>query len=144
MSKLGVVIVGTGWVAGEHVKAFQADSRAEVRAVCGRDAGRTKAFAEGLGLTCPTYTDLDAALKQDGIDIVSICTPPNVHKEQAVASASAGKHILLEKAMAVTVEDARAIRDAVSKVRREVGGEFRTALEPAFRHHQADRGRRDQ
>ncbi|MBX3179368.1 MAG: Gfo/Idh/MocA family oxidoreductase [Candidatus Hydrogenedentes bacterium] len=115
MSKLGVVIVGTGWVAGEHVKAFQADSRAEVRAVCGRDAGRTKAFAEGLGLTCPTYTDLDAALKQDGIDIVSICTPPNVHKEQAVASASAGKHILLEKAMAVTVEDARAIRDAVSK-----------------------------
>jgi len=115
MQKYGVGIIGTGWVAGEHVKAFQHDPRAEVRAVCGRDAARSKAFAEGLGLTCPVHTDVDALLKQDGIDIVAICTPPNVHRDQAVAAASAGKHIVLEKAMAVTVDDARAIRDAVDK-----------------------------
>lgn len=115
MDTLGVGIVGTGWVAGEHVKAFQTDPRAEVRAVCGRDAARTKAFADGLGLACPTFTDLDALLKQDGIDAVAICTPPNVHKEQALAAASAGKHLLLEKAMAVNVAEAKAIRDAVAK-----------------------------
>jgi len=115
METLGVGIVGTGWVAGEHVKAFQGDPRAEVRAVCGRDAGRTKAFADGLGLSCPTHTDIDALLAQDGIDVVSICTPPNVHKAQAEAVASAGKHLLLEKAIAVNVEDAKAIRDAVAK-----------------------------
>jgi len=115
MEKLGVGILGTGWVAGEHVKAFQTDARTEVRAVCGRDAGRTQAFADGLGLTCKTYTDLDALLAQDGIDIVVVATPPHVHKAQAVAVAKAGKHILLEKAMATGIDDAKAIRDAVAE-----------------------------
>ena len=115
MEKLGVGILGTGWVAGEHVKAFQGDARTEVRAVCGRDAGRTRAFATSVGLTCPTYTDLDALLAQDGIDIVVVATPPHVHKAQAVAVAKAGKHILLEKAMATGIDDAKAIRDAVAE-----------------------------
>jgi len=115
MATYGVGIVGTGWVAGEHVKAFQSDPRCEVRGICGRDAGRTKAFAEGLGLKCPTFTDIDALLKQDGIDVVSICTPPNVHKDQALAVAGAGKHLLLEKAIAINVDEAKAIRDAVAK-----------------------------
>ena len=115
MAKFGVGIVGTGWVAGEHVKAFQGDPRAEVRAVCGRDQVKSQAFADGLGLTCPVYTSVDALLAQDGIDIVVVATPPHVHKEQAIAVVKAGKHILLEKAMAVTVEDGRAIRDAVAE-----------------------------
>lgn len=115
MATYGVGIVGTGWVAGEHVKAFQSDPRCEVRGICGRDARRTKAFAEGLGLKCPTFTDIDALLKQDGIDVVSICTPPNVHKDQALAVAGAGKHLLLEKAIAINVDEAKAIRDAVAK-----------------------------
>ncbi|MCF6284165.1 MAG: Gfo/Idh/MocA family oxidoreductase, partial [Candidatus Hydrogenedentes bacterium] len=108
-------ILGTGWVAGEHVKAFQSDPRSEVRAVCGRDQGRSQAFADGLGLTCKVYTDMDALLAQDGIDIVVVATPPNVHEIQAVAAAKSGKHILLEKAMAVNVEQGRAIRDAVAE-----------------------------
>ncbi len=115
MEKLGVGILGTGWVAGEHVKAFESDSRAEVRAVCGRDQERSQAFADSLGLKCKVHTDVDALLAQDGIDIVVVATPPHVHRAQAVAVAKAGKHILLEKAIATNVADAQAIRDAVAE-----------------------------
>jgi len=115
MEKLGVGILGTGWVAGEHVKAFEGDPRTEVRAICGRDAARTGAFAAAAGLACKTHTEVNALLAQDGIDIVVVATPPHVHKDQAVAAAKAGKHILLEKAIATNVDDARAIRDAVAE-----------------------------
>lgn len=115
MDTLGVGLVGSGWVAGEYVKAFKSDPRAELRAVCGRDAARTKAFAVAQGLSCPTFTDIEDMLKQDGIDVVAICSPPHMHKDQAVAAAGAGKHILLEKAMAISIDEAKAVRDAVSK-----------------------------
>ncbi len=114
MGKLGVAIAGTGWVAGEHVRAFQTDPHTEVVAICGRDAGRTAAFAAGVGLDVPCFTDYAAMLAHPGVDIVSIATPPDCHRVQALAAAAAGKHLLLEKAMSTTLEDARAIRDAVA------------------------------
>lgn len=115
MSKLGVGIVGTGWVAGEHIRAFQGHGGTEVVALCGRQAEKTKAFAGEFGLNCETFTDYEKMLAHPGVDIISIATPPDCHREQAVAAAQAGKHILLEKAMATTLEDSRAIRDAVAQ-----------------------------
>jgi predicted dehydrogenase len=115
MATMGVGIVGAGWVAGEHINSFQKNPHTEVRAICSRTKEGAAAKAAECGVEAAVYDDFEAMLQRDDIDIVSIATPPNLHRGQAVAAAQAGKHLLLEKAMANTLEDARAIRDAVQK-----------------------------
>ena len=104
MGKLGVGIVGPGWAGGEHIKAYMNNPNVEIVALCGRDEGRTKARSEEHDLECGIYTDYEEMLKRDDIHIVSICTPNNLHVSQGVAAAQAGKHILMEKPMALNVD----------------------------------------
>ena len=117
MAKLGVGIIGAGWVAGEHIRAFESTPHTEVRALCARTESRAKAKAVECGVRCEILTDYEKMLAMDGIDIVAIATPPDQHLKEAVAVAQAGKHLLLEKAMAMNVEDARSIRNAVEKAK---------------------------
>jgi len=113
MKAFGVGIVGTGWVSGEHIRAFEANPHTKVVALCGRTEASARAKAKECGIDCAIYTDYAQMLRHTGLDIVSIATPPNLHRDEAVAAARAGKHLMLEKAMGVTLEDIRAIRDAV-------------------------------
>jgi len=115
MSILGVGIAGTGWVSGEHIRAFENNPLTKVVALCGRSKEKAAAKAIETGIDCAVLDDYRAMIARSDIDIVCIATPPHVHKDQAVAAAKAGKHILLEKAMATTLEDAREIRDAVEQ-----------------------------
>jgi len=115
MDKYGVGIVGAGWVAGEHIRAFNTNPYTEVVALCGRNEARAKALAVERGIRCDIYTDYEDMLAREDIHIISIATPPDCHCKQAVAAAQAGKHLLLEKAMATSLDEARAIRDAVAK-----------------------------
>ncbi len=115
MTTLGVGIVGMGWVSGEHIRAFEANPHTKVLALCGRTIEQAQAKARECNLDCAVYADYADMLNHPGIDIVSIATPPHLHKEQAVAAARIGKHLMLEKAMATTLEDTRAIRDAVAQ-----------------------------
>src|SRR5687767_2889429 len=98
--KLGVGLVGIGWCASEHIKAFNRNPDTEVVYLCGRDEDRVKANlekykvpAEGARIT----RRFDDLLKSKEVDIISITTPNDLHAEQAVAAARAGKHIVLEK-----------------------------------------------
>lgn len=113
--KLGVAVVGTGWVSGEHIRAFRDNPNTEIRVICSREGSRGRAKATEYGVRCEVLTDYAKVLERDDVQIVSIATLPDCHCEGAVGAAEAGKHILLEKAMATTFEDARRIRDAVSK-----------------------------
>lgn len=115
MNQLGVGIIGTGWVSGEHVRAFETDPRSRVVAICGRSEGKARAKMEECGIHCELYDDYAAMIARDDIQIVAIASPPHVHRDHAVAAAKAGKHLFLEKAMAVNLEDCRAIRDAVAE-----------------------------
>jgi predicted dehydrogenase len=115
MDKMGVGIVGAGWVAGEHVKAFEANPHTEVTAVCARREEQAKAMAAQTGISPFITTDYEALVARGDVHIVAIATPPDVHCYEAVAAAEAGKHLFLEKAMATTLEDCRTIRDAVAK-----------------------------
>jgi len=112
-ASFGVGIIGTGWVAGEHARAFLRHPRTNIVAVCGRTEDRARSFANALSLDCAVYTDYEAMLQRDDVHIVSVATPPHLHCEHAVAAAEAGKHILLEKAMATSFEEARTIVNAV-------------------------------
>ncbi|GMU91726.1 MAG: dehydrogenase [Candidatus Hydrogenedentota bacterium] len=117
MSQMGVGIVGTGWVSGEHVRAFESNPHTKVVALCGRTEAGARAKAAECGIQCEIFTDYEKMLAHPDVSIVSIATPPDRHKIEAVAAAQAGKHLMLEKAMATTIEDARAIRDAVAKAK---------------------------
>ena len=117
MKKYGVMIVGTGWVSGEHIRAFEMNEHAEVRAIVSRshEKGRAKADEYNLGDRCKVYTDYDEALKDPNVDIVVICTPNDMHCEQTIKAAQAHKHILLEKPVALTWEDTLRMDKAVRK-----------------------------
>jgi len=117
MEKLGVGIVGAGWVAGEHLRAFTANPYTEVVALCGRTEAHAKALAVERGVRCAILTDYAQMLASEEIHIIAVATPPDCHCEQAVAAVEAGKHLLLEKAMCTTLGEARAIRDAVAKAK---------------------------
>ena len=115
---LGVGLVGPGWVAAQHLEAFQANPHTRIVALCGRNEARARKRLADAGVRVPTarfttrYQDL---LSAPDIDIISIATPNHLHAAQAVAAAKAGKHILLEKPTGLDLSDLRAIRNAVTR-----------------------------
>ena len=114
--KLGVGLVGIGWCAAQHIRAFQANPHCEVRLLCGRDEARVRESLRKNDTDVPgarITTSYDELLSSPDIDIVSIATPNNLHAQQAVAAARAGKHILLEKPTGMNVDELLMIRDAV-------------------------------
>ena len=117
MKKLGVMIVGTGWVSGEHIRAFEMTGKAEVVAIVSRkyEKGRAKADEYHLGDRCKIYTSYEEGLKDPNVDIVVLCTPNDMHCEQTIAAARAHKHILIEKPAALTWEDTLRMNDEVKK-----------------------------
>ncbi len=110
---LGVGIVGTGWVSDEHIKAFEQNPHTEVRAIVSRSRERARAKAEQHALRAAAFDDLPAMLEDPGIDLVAICTPHHLHAEQGIACARAGKHILIEKPIALDLDSLHALDDAV-------------------------------
>jgi predicted dehydrogenase len=122
MSKtLGAGIVGMGWAAGEHFKAYQNNPHTEVRAVLSRTregAERKLAQLADSGVDTGTVTVYDSYIdlvSNPAIDIVSITSLPGCHVEQAVAAAYSGKHICLEKPVALNPADLRRLREAVAE-----------------------------
>ena len=71
---------------------------------------------EEAGLTdVGFYDDLSKALDHEGVDIVSVCTPQHLHCENTLAAAEAGKHVVIEKPAANSLDELRQMRDAVAK-----------------------------
>jgi predicted dehydrogenase len=115
MKRLGAAIIGCGWVAEEYVKAFQKDQRSEVRTLVSRNRANAERYRDRYDLKCTIETDASRMLRQDDVDIVVVSTPHNVHTEYVVAAAEAGKHIIIEKPIALTPQDIRKQREAVRK-----------------------------
>lgn len=114
LMSLGVAIVGTGWVSGEHIRAFQSNPHTEVRAIVSRDKARAAAKAAQHHLTGARACDhLEEILDDPTIQVVSICTPHHLHVIQGVAAARAGKHLLLEKPVALDLAGLRELQSAV-------------------------------
>jgi predicted dehydrogenase len=105
MDKLGVGIIGCGAVAEEYVKAFQRDERSEVRALVSRNRANAQRYRDQYNLRCAIETDADPMLAMEDIDIVVVCTPHDMHTRYVVAAAEAGKHVIIEKPVALTIED---------------------------------------
>lgn len=109
-----VGIIGYGWAATAHADAINGTTQGEVAAVFSSRPLDDAEVSARHGSEIKTYTDLDAMLASD-IDVVSITSYPAQHRAQAVAAAKAGKHIILEKPVALNWEDCRAIEEAVKE-----------------------------
>ncbi len=112
--QLGVLIHGAGWVSGEHIKAFQANPHTRIAAISSRRMESVKQRAAEAGLKdIGMYTDLDEALKHEGVDIVSVCTPQHIHADNVIKAAEAGKHLVIEKPLANNMVEIRSMLHAV-------------------------------
>ena len=107
-------VLGTGyWAQEAHASALAAHPDAELVAVWGRDPARTGAFADRFGIQ--GHTDLDRLLAE--VDAVAIAVPPDVQAELAVAAAAAGRHLLLDKPLALSPDAADRVVAAVEEHR---------------------------
>ena len=121
--KLGALIIGTGWVANEHINGCLRNPHTEVRGLCDIVSGKAEAVRDKLGLKCATCTDYKELISREDIDVVSICSINNAHYEQAKAVIMAGKHVLVEKPLCFTLQESKELRDLTveKKVKTAVG-----------------------
>lgn len=116
MKNYGVLIVGTGWVSSEHIRAFEMNPNTHVAAIVSRSLEKGSAKAREYGANeAKIYTDYEKALQDPAVDIVCICTPNHLHAQQTILAAQAGKHILIEKPISLNWEDAKSMKAAVDK-----------------------------
>lgn len=99
----GFGIVGCGMIAQFHARAIQDIRGSHVVAVFTSKPENGQKIVEIVGPGCTIYTDYKAFLSHPGLDIVNICTPSGAHLEPAVAAAAAGKHVVVEKPLEVTL-----------------------------------------
>ncbi len=110
-----VGIIGYGWAATAHIDAINGTDQGEVVAVYSSRELDDAELSAAHGGSIKAYTDIDAMLADDNIDVIDITSYPNQHRDQAIAAANAGKHLILEKPLALTWEDCRAIEAAVKE-----------------------------
>ena len=122
---LGVVVVGTGFGCITHVRALRA-AGFDVRAIVGRDRDRTEERARQFGVD-RAFTALDDALAVDGVDAVTVATPPHAHAEVVLPALAAGRHVICEKPFARDAEEGRTMLAAAraAGVVHMLGTEFR-------------------
>src|ERR1043165_454260 len=114
--KLGCAIFGAGWVAGEHARAYQACSRTHLVAVGSRKEESARKCAEYAGVKDAFITtDFDALLKRPDVDLISITTPPDIHPQLTIKAARAGKHVCIEKPIALDWKSALEMQKAVKE-----------------------------
>jgi hypothetical protein len=100
---LGFGIIGLGLIADFHARAIAEAAGAKLVAVCGRDAGKARAFAANYGENIFSTNDLSALLARPDVEAVCIATPSGAHLEPTLAAARAGKHIVIEKPIEITL-----------------------------------------
>ncbi|MFL5881168.1 MAG: Gfo/Idh/MocA family protein [Actinomycetota bacterium] len=135
---LGIGMVGYAFMGRAHSQAwrnvasfFELPLRPRMAAICGRDQAAVAAAATRLGW--PAWeTDWKRLVQRDDVDLVDVCTPGSSHAEISIAALEAGRHVLCEKPLANTVDEARAMaaaaeRAATGGVRAMVGFNFRRA-----------------
>ena len=106
MPKTKVAILGAGFIADIHVESYQRFvPEAEIVAVYARNEQKVQAFAAKHQIP-KSFTNLDDLFENSGCDLVDICLPNFLHCEATLKAARAGKHIIIEKPLAVTLEEA--------------------------------------
>jgi predicted dehydrogenase len=113
----GFAIVGCGMIARFHARALQDIPGARLVALVSRTPANAQKVMDSVGVSCEIHTELQPVLARKDVDVVIVTTPSGAHMEPAVAAAQAGKHVVVEKPLEVTLERCDRIIDACDKNR---------------------------
>lgn len=119
MKPIRTAVIGTGSISDFHLKSYARHPDAELVAVCDLNAERARKKADQFG-AAKSYSDYKELLADPDIDAVSVCTWNNTHAEISIAALRAGKHVLVEKPLCTTVEEALRIREAVEETGKQL------------------------
>lgn len=128
---MNVGIIGAGFFGGLHAKAIQQLPQLHLTAAARTNPAELKEFTSIYG--GKGYTDYEELISDRRVDIVVIATPHHLHTDAAVKAAKAGKHILVEKPLALSLEDCDAIRCAVNEAGVNLTVGFENRFAPAYR-----------
>jgi predicted dehydrogenase len=145
--ELRIALLGQGFMGKAHSNAYaQAPHFFDLpytisrKVICGRDASSLASMASRWGWE-ETCTDWRTAIERKDIDAVDICLPNHLHAPAAIAAAAAGKIVMCEKPLALTVEDARAMAQAARAVPSLVWFNYRRVPAIAYARQLIDEGR---
>ena len=110
--KYNVAVIGYGWAATAHIAAINASSQAQVTAVWSSRKLDSAELSAKHGSPITAFTDLAAMLAEKSIHAVDITSYPNQHAQQFIAAAKGGKHIIVEKPLAIEWSDILAMKAA--------------------------------
>ncbi|MFP4248145.1 MAG: Gfo/Idh/MocA family protein [Armatimonadota bacterium] len=142
MAEVKVGIVGLGWAASGHAPAFIANDDCVIDALCTSKDLSEEEICQWAGGPATVYHDYDEFLKHPGLDVVDICTPHPVHAEQTVKAAEAGKHLMIEKPLAINYDDLLEMKRAIdaADIKTTVYFELRFIPHYQFIHSTLERG----
>lgn len=122
VKKVGVGVVGLGWISSVHLPSLKRIPEAELIAVCDviEEVARSKAIEYGAK---KYYTDYEKLLEDDEIDMIDILLPTELHAKAIIKALEAGKHAIVEKPIARTLEEA----EEIVKVSRKAKTKFTVA-----------------
>ncbi|MGO9598044.1 MAG: Gfo/Idh/MocA family protein [Isosphaeraceae bacterium] len=109
MAQHGLGIIGCGLIAEFHARAIAETPGAAVVAAYSRHRANAEKIAGMAAKPCGIYTELQSMLAHPGLDVVCICTPNGAHLEPALMAARAGKHVVVEKPLEITLSRCDAI-----------------------------------
>lgn len=144
MRKVRIGIIGCGGIAnGKHMPSLKKVENAEMVAFCDIVRERAEKAAEEYGTEdAKVYEDYKELLKDESIEVVHICTPNREHGFMTVDALESGKHVMCEKPMAKTAEDARKMLEAAKRTGKKltIGYQNRLTPEAQYLHKTCERG----
>lgn len=130
-NKLNFAIIGTGSIAGLHLKALNDIPDIDVVALCSSNEKRATDAEEKHGVT--TYSDIETMFDKEDIDVIIICTASGQHLEPCIAAAKRGIHVLSEKPLEVTMERAEKMIRVCEEHKVKLACIFQSRFKPDFR-----------
>ncbi len=115
MKKYNVGIIGYSWAAGAHIEAINKTEWAQVTAIYSSRKLNPSELSAKYGSDIKCYTDLREMLVDKSIHVVSVTSYPHEHAKQAILAAGAGKHLIIEKPVALSWEECLKVDEAVKK-----------------------------
>ena len=110
---LNFALVGCGRISAKHIDAISSSEDAELTAVCDADEQKAKSLGDKFNISY--YSDMHLMMEKEDVDVVCVLTPSGVHAEHVITLAEYKKHIVVEKPMALTLDDADAMINACDK-----------------------------
>ena len=131
-NKIRFAVIGVGGIGRLHVKSMQELDTTQVTALCNRQGGESQQLAQQIGAAWES--DYQSVVKRDDVDAVTICTPSGTHMDIALAAIQAGKHVLVEKPIEITLPRIDRILNAATAANVKLGCMFQTRMRRGAQH----------